>query len=125
MRNEQIELLSRLSSDDESVLGFPLPDGIFGFHAQQSVEKLLKMLILANRQRHKFTHDLKALREAAEELGEALPSTPYPIEQLTIFAVEARYDVPTSLSSIEREQVRETVRILREHVHARLVALDA
>jgi hypothetical protein len=42
----QIEELSLVSLDDESVLSFPVPDRIYGFHAQQAVEKLLKMLIL-------------------------------------------------------------------------------
>ena len=39
----QIELLSLASSDDESVLSLPLPDRVFGFHAQQAVEKQLKI----------------------------------------------------------------------------------
>jgi HEPN domain-containing protein len=125
MQNEQIELLSLASSDDEAVLSFPLPDRIFGFHAQQAVEKLLKMLILANRQRHKFTHDIELLQDSAEALGEVLPQTPFPINQLTAFAVQVRYDTPRALTAAERDQIRETVRILREHVRARLIALNA
>jgi hypothetical protein len=125
MQNEQIELLSLASLDDEAVLSFPLPDRIFGFHAQQAVEKLLKMLILANRRRHKFTHDIELLQEAAGELGEILPPAPFPIKQLTVFAVEVRYDLPKALTPVERDQIRETIRTLREHVHTRLVALNA
>ena len=125
MRNEQIELLSLASPDDESTLSFPLPDRIFGFHAQQAVEKLLKMLILANRKRHKFTHDIELLQEAAEALGEVLPPTPFPIKQLSVFAVKVRYDIPGPLTPTDRDQIRDTVRILREHVDARLIALNA
>jgi len=107
-QNEQIELLSLASLDDEAVLGFPLPDRIFGFHSQQAVEKLIKMLILATRHRHKFTHDIELLQEAAEELGEVLPPVPFPIKQLTAFAVEVRYDLPKDITPTERDQIRET-----------------
>jgi hypothetical protein len=89
MQNEQIELLSLASLDDESVLAFPVPDRIFGFHAHQAVEKLLKMLILGNRQRHKFTHNIRILSDHAEDLGEILPPLPFPIIELTDFAAES------------------------------------
>jgi HEPN domain-containing protein len=121
----QIELLLLASLDDELVLYVQLPDRIFGFHGQQAVEKLLKMLILGNRQRHEFTHNIRALREAAEELGEVLPALPFPITELTDFAAEFRYTTPRVLTAIERDRIRETVRILRQHVDARLIALNA
>jgi len=123
MDNEQIEELSRASLDDEIVLSLPVPDRIMGFHGQQAVEKLLKMLILGHRQRHEFTHNITALRSAAENLDEILPILPFPISELTDFAAQFRHTSPRDLSPTERDQIRETVRILREHVHARLEAL--
>jgi hypothetical protein len=125
MDNAQIEELSRASSDDEIVLSLPVPDRIFGFHAQQVIEKLLKMLILGNRKRHEFTHDLLALCVAVEDLGEILPAVPFPIADLTDFAAGFLYTSPRELSPTERDQIRETVRILREHVHARLAVLNS
>jgi hypothetical protein len=67
----QIEELLLASLDDEVVLSLPVPDRIFGFHGQQVIEKLLKMLILGHRQRHAFIHDISALRATAEGLGES------------------------------------------------------
>jgi HEPN domain-containing protein len=121
----QIELLSHASLDDETVLPLPVPDRVFGFHAQQAVEKLLKMLILAHRQRHEFTHSIRTLRDAAELLGETLPPLPFPIVELTDFAAEFRYGAPRVLTSAERDQIRETVQILRDFVNARLKAFNA
>jgi HEPN domain-containing protein len=125
MDNEQIEELSRASSDDEIVLSLPVPDRIFGFHAQQAIEKQLKMLILGNRKRHEFTHNIAALRAAAGNLGEILPDLPFPIADLTDFSAQFRYTSPRDLSPTERDQIRQTVRILREHVQARLAVLNS
>jgi hypothetical protein len=49
MENEQIDERSDASLDDEFVRSAPMPDRVFGFHAQQAIEKLLKMLVLGNR----------------------------------------------------------------------------
>jgi hypothetical protein len=83
------------------------------------------MLILGNRQRHEFTRNIRALREAAEILGETLPPLPFPIIELTDFAAEFRYATPRAFTTAERDQIHETVRILREHVTARLIDLNA
>jgi HEPN domain-containing protein len=121
----QIEELSQASSDDEAVLSLPVPDRIYGFHAQQVIEKQLKMLILGHRRRHAFIHDISALRNVVKDLGETLPPIPFQIDQLTEFAGVFRYSTPRSLTPVERDQILETVHILREYVHARLVALNA
>ncbi len=41
----QAPLLLRKASEDRAALIYDLPDGIFGFLAQQAFEKLLKSLI--------------------------------------------------------------------------------
>jgi HEPN domain-containing protein len=125
VNNKQIDELSHASSDDELVLYVQLPDRIFGFHDQQAVEKLLKMLILGNGQRHEFTHDIQKLTDAAKDLGEVLPAHPFPIADLTDYAGGFRYTEPKELTPIEPDNIRETVRILRQHVDARLIALNA
>jgi hypothetical protein len=125
MENEQIDELSDASLDDEFVLSAAMPDRVFGFHAQQAIEKLLKMLILGNRTMYAFTHDIERLQTRLAELGEGIPPLPFPIVDLSDYAAQFRYSRPHTLSSIERGQIRESVRILREHVHARLATLNA
>ena len=120
----KIEELLLASLDDEVVLSLPVPDRIFGFHGQQAIEKLLKMLILGHRQRHAFIRDVTALRATIEGLGESLPPTPFKYTELTEFAGVFRYSTPREFTSAERDQIRETVRTLREFVHARLQALN-
>jgi hypothetical protein len=44
--------------------------------------------------------------------------------ELTDFAAEFRYTASRDLTPTERDQIRESVRILREHVQARLAILD-
>jgi len=125
MENEQIDELSDASLDDEFVLSATMPDRVFGFHAQQAIEKLLKMLILGNRTMYEFTHDIERLQTKLVELGETIPPLPFPIVDLSDYAAQFRYSRPHALSSVEREHIRDTVRILREHVQTRLVALNA
>ena len=124
-KNPAIQELLDASSDHEFALSFPLPGRIFGFHAQQAIEKLLKVLILATCANHDYTHDIEILVESATRLGETLPRVEFPMNDLTDFAVEFRYMTPRALTPTERDQIRDTVRILREHVHTRLVALNA
>jgi hypothetical protein len=72
--------------------------------------------------------DIEGLVQSALYGGETAPSTPFPINDLTDFGVLFRYTEPEGLTSIEREQIGEAVRTLRENVHARLIdprCLDA
>jgi hypothetical protein len=45
--NPQIQQLFDASARDEHTIAFPVPDEVFGFHAQQAVEKLYKALSLS------------------------------------------------------------------------------
>ena len=62
-----------LARDDESTLAYPLPDQIFGFHAQQSCEKLLKAPISSHNFKYELTHILERqllrLRDCSEVLA--------------------------------------------------------
>ncbi len=109
-RMEPIQELLDASSDDEVVLSLPVPDRIFGFHAQQSVEKLLKVPILANGSNHAYIHDLEVLSKSVVSLGETIPHLTFPISDLTDFAAQFRYTSPRDLSPTERDQIRQTVR---------------
>jgi HEPN domain-containing protein len=122
---EPIQELLDASSDDEQTLSVPVAGRIFGFHAQQAIEKLLKAWIVGTGTNHEYTHDLDILARTVTTLGETMPTLTFPISELTDFGVLFRYTAPRDLSADEREQIRDTVRILREHVHVRLAALNA
>lgn len=122
----QTELLLGKSAIDEQTLQFSaLHDLVFGFHAQQAVEKLLKALLSQLGRRYPRTHDLERLEKDLLAAGEALPATPTVLADLNDYAVELRYDDPLPPPALSRDQAIETVRILREFVHRRVSELDS
>src|ERR1017187_1337245 len=97
-RMEPIRELLDASSDDEQTLAWPVPTRVFGFHGQQAVEKLLKVLILASGSNHEYIHDIEVLSKAAVTRGEIIPAVPFRIADLTDFAVIARYTASRALT---------------------------
>jgi hypothetical protein len=71
------------------------------------------------------THDLERLQTVLAALGESLPLTPIPLDQLSDFAVVYRYDLLFQFDSPDFTELIETVRLIREHVVARIAALSA
>jgi hypothetical protein len=92
-----IELLNA-SRDDGATLDLPVADRIFGFHAQQAVEKLLKALIGAHAEKYKYTHDLAELVRHCSALGDQVALTQTTIDELIDFAVVWRYQEPAASS---------------------------
>ncbi len=125
IRNPHIQTLFTLAQEDETTLQFPLPDQIYGFHAQQACEKLLKALISANNRTYPFTHNLEKLADILTDCGETLPATSYDLLSLEPFAVLLRYDLGGHLSASDKVLIRESVAALRQHIHARILALEA
>jgi predicted RecB family nuclease len=113
-----------LAQDDESALQFPLPDHIFGFHAQQSCEKLMKALISSHNRKYPFTHNLQDLADLLADCNEVLPPLSFSLKQLEPFGVKLRYDLGAKLTDAERLAMRESVAQLREHVVARILELE-
>lgn len=72
----QTELLLRKSALDEGVLLDNVDDLIFGFHAQQAIEKPLKALLAQLGRQYPRTHDLERLAFLLGNAGESLPPTP-------------------------------------------------
>jgi HEPN domain-containing protein len=68
-------------------------EAIFGFHAQQAVEKALKALLCLRGVEYEYTHDLEALLEQLGKAGEPGLEPYLPLAELTAFAVQFRYDV--------------------------------
>ena len=66
-------------------------DEVFGFHAQQAVEKTLKAWIALLGGQYPFVHDLDALLNTLQKLG-ADVETLRNIIELNAFAVQFRYE---------------------------------
>jgi hypothetical protein len=64
---------------------------IFGFHAQQAIEKSLKAWLAARSLTFPMTHDLSRLLDLLEENGVDV-SPFWPLVQYSVFAVQARYE---------------------------------
>jgi len=73
-------------------------DDVFGFHAQQAVEKSLKAWISALGSDYPFIHDLSALINILERLGCDV-SDLWDFVEFNVFAVQFRYN--TFLSAEE------------------------
>ena len=67
------------------------PEQIFGFHAQQAVEKALKAWISLLRRPYPKTHDVSVLVGTLREAGADLSSFQR-LEDYTVFAVQYRYE---------------------------------
>ena len=87
-------------------------DEIFGFHAQQAIEKAFKAWLAQNGIEYPLTHDLSRLLLLLEESGEDVTAY-WPLVEFNMFAVQARYesglmaleeplDRASIISSIER-----------------------
>jgi hypothetical protein len=72
-------VLDRLVNDDQA------PESMFGFHAQQAVEKLLKAALFASGQAPPRTHQLTLLIDVATTCGLNLPPECEALRELTPF----------------------------------------
>jgi HEPN domain-containing protein len=113
------------ASEDREALAYNLPDAIFGFLAQQAFEKLFKALIAARNVTYDRTHNLAALVNQLQALGEHPLPLLYPFLKLQVFAVVFRYDHATPIDSVERQQIREAIDALTAHVRRRALECAA
>ena len=82
---EDIHVLAALRDDAAA------SDAIWGFHAQQAVEKLLKSLLIRLEIRFPFTHRLLELADLLPPHQQTLLTNYESLLDLTPFAVEYRY----------------------------------
>jgi len=95
---------------------------IFGFHAQQTVEKLLKAWLSTVGIKYEKTHDLQVLVSLLKDNKYKLPSELEDLENLTDFAVSYRYDVFDNVdASLERQKVIDKIQQLRDLVNNLLI----
>jgi hypothetical protein len=119
------KLLLKAAEDEASIQIDEIPDGPFGFHAQQAVEKLIKALLSQLGIAFDYTHDVSRLAQQLEAAGERVPFGLVALTELNKFAVVYRYDSIPNLEIPDRPAVIETVRLIREHVVARIAVLSA
>jgi HEPN domain-containing protein len=106
------QLLSMAETDHTALANMlsaeKFPEQIFGFHAQQAIEKALKAWISMLRRPYPKTHDLSVLVGMLEETGADLSSFPR-LEDYTVFAVQYRYE-----SYDAADEPLDRVRVLEE-----------
>jgi HEPN domain-containing protein len=127
--SEAALLLLRKAAEDEALLDEILEsprvtDAIFGFHAQQSAEKLLKAVLSQGGVRYPLTHRLGQLIDLIRDSGTDFPTEFDPIITLTPFAVEFRYDsIPEEEEEgLSRPVTRQLLMRLRAWVEGRILS---
>lgn len=118
----EVQKMLAKAKDDELVLNkliddLQISDEIWGFHAQQAVEKLLKALLFKKCIEFPRTHDLGFLASLLVDAGLKLPVSVDEIEFLEPFGVALRYDsMDMDIENMDRNQTRETVVKIRQWV---------
>ena len=106
------------------ILPESIDDEIFGFHAQQAVEKSLKAWISAIGGSYGFVHDLRILFLTLRELGCSIDPFRHLIS-LNPFAAQLRYEpLETVDEPLDRPLLRAQVQGVYDHVHAVLALLE-
>lgn len=96
-----------------------IAEEIFGFHAQQAAEKMLKAALSARAIEFPLTHRLADLIDLCHEHGLKLPQDFDELRFLTPFAVDYRYDLHEYEEEEERidfDRISALLRQLREWV---------
>lgn len=91
-------------------------DSVFGFHAQQAVEKALKAWLTLRGIAYPKTHDLRALMSLLRTHTHEDCQPFFDLMDLTDFAVQFRYDFSDVPHEIDRDRVIFEVGSLVEHV---------
>jgi len=80
-------------------------DEIFGFHCQQSVEKMLKSILISRGIEFRKTHDIRELIDILQDNEINLPDELKDVDALTPFAVEYRYDFYEDDTRVDRKKL--------------------
>jgi HEPN domain-containing protein len=111
-------LLVRKAEGDESILDRLLddsdvPDDVLGFHAQQAIEKRLKAVLTFHEIDYDRTHSIGYLTSLLEHHRIDLSEGREQIEELTPWAVAARYEDRFE-EVLDRPAVRKQVSVVRD-----------
>jgi len=125
---ENARLLLQIARKDIDALGGMqcrevFADEIFGFHAQQAVEKSLKAWLAALDREYPLSHNIARLLALLEEEGEDVDAC-WRLVELNAFAVEFRYGVVNGVdAALDRAGTLADVKSLFERVAALLADL--
>ena len=112
-------LLAKAAQDewilDQCLEKAEAPLEIFGFHAQQAVEKLLKAILVAAGAGYPTIHGLADLLDLIKAQGIMLPIEFEELRYLTPFAVEFRYEaLPEEPEApLDKTKTRQLIKKLR------------
>ena len=124
-QHEQALLFMRKASEDEALLAevvsaARISNEIFGFHAQQAAEKLLKALLSEYGVPFPRTHNLRLLMDLLADAGHPLPPSLADIDRLTAYGTLFRYeDLPVE-TELDRGAVLALVREARSVIEKKL-----
>lgn len=127
---DQAEKLLLMASKDMKAMDLmitpeSIDDEIFGFHAQQAVEKSLKAWITAIGGAYGFIHDLRVLFLTLRELGCDIESFRHLI-MLNPFAAQLRYEpLETVDEPLDRPALRKEVQELHAHVQSAVTLMKS
>lgn len=124
-QHEQARLLVRKALEDEALLVEVAASGrisneIFGFHAQQAAEKLLKAALSEFSILFPRTHNLRLLMDLLADNGHVLPSNLTNLDELTPYGTLFRYEAMTDDVHLDRQTVLTRIRDLRRFVEGHL-----
>ena len=89
-----------------------IADDVIGFHAQQTVEKAMKTVLVVHGVPFRRAHDLGYLLEVAEGGAVEIPEHVAAAEWLTPWAAEFRYDEPEIAGLDRAESLRSAERAI-------------
>lgn len=110
--DQDIYVLDKLAADAEA------PIEVFGFHAQQATEKLIKAVLVRRNIPYTRTHRLGELVDLATDHGVRFPDGIELLVDLTPYAVDFRYDAAPDegADELEKQGILERIRCLRSWV---------
>jgi len=124
-QHEQALLLLKKAQEDTALLSEVLSserisNEIFGFHAQQAAEKLLKALLSEFSVSFPRSHNLRLLMDLLADVGHSLPSSLRDLDLLTPYGTLFRYeDIPAEVG-LDRKTAFEMITVLRAYVEQKL-----
>ena len=113
------------ASEDENLLNAVLnlkevSDDIFGFHAQQAIEKILKAVLTICDVRVGKVHDLRRLIDDCAGAGHPIPSELAKLDMLTPYAVISRYENVPFKHPFSRSELKDLILLLRSWAEDRV-----
>lgn len=115
-----VMMLRMAESDLKALHGMADPetfvDAVWGFHAQQAVEKLFKAWLSLRGESYPRTHDLRMLIRQLESVGATGIEHHAALADLTDYAVQFRYELGIDAERIERARTLGEIEVLEAWV---------